>query len=265
MLNPADGSGRCQTVGMSTAARPYPPGGTHSMVVQTLGTAIVTGTYPPGTPIPTEEKLAMEFGVSRPVIREAIRALSGKGLVKATAGRGTTVQDSTTWHLLDPDILRWRYEESPTPSTMEDLTGLRLMLEPSAARFAAQSTSIRILEPIEAALEAMKASVEDTEEFVRADLAFHAAIVAATENQLLIHLNSMMAVALHAQRRIHTTSKTRHLRTIPAHRRVLDAIRHHEADTAESRSREIVEGAHQDLLYYTGRARKSGATTTHEH
>jgi len=256
--------GRWQTSCMtSPLARFYPADGTHGPVVHALGTAIVTGVYPPGAVIPTEEKLGAEFGVGRPAIREAIRVLSGKGLLTARAGRGTTVLDPSRWHLLDPDILRWRYEESPSPSTMEDLTGLRLVLEPSAARFAAQSASLRILEPIEKALEEMKATVNDTEAFVEADLAFHGAIVAATENQLLIHLDSMMAVALQAQRRIHTTSRTRHLRTIPAHRKVLDAIRNHEADDAERLSREIVEGAHQDLLYYTGRARRSAAGTPH--
>jgi GntR family transcriptional regulator, galactonate operon transcriptional repressor len=248
----------------SSVGQLYPSGGTHGAVVHALGVAIVTGKYEPGTAIPTEEKLAIQFSVGRPAVREAIRVLSGKGLVKATAGRGTIVQPPSTWHLLDPDILRWRYEESPTSSTTEDLTGLRLVLEPAAARFAALSTSTRILDPIEAALNRMKASVDDTDAFVDADLAFHAAIVEATENQLLIHLNSMMAVALHAQRRIHTTSKTRHLKTLPAHRRVLDAIREHAADDAEIRSREIIEHAHQDFLYYTGRARRSGASASRD-
>lgn len=54
----------------------------------------------------------------------------------------------------------------------------------------------------------------DTGEFIEADLACRAAIVAATENELLIHRNSMPAIALHTEGRIHTTSKTRHRRTL---------------------------------------------------
>jgi DNA-binding FadR family transcriptional regulator len=106
----------------------------------------------------------------------------------------------------------------------------------------------------------MRASTEDTEAFVAADLDFHAAIVAATENQLLIHLQSVLAVALQAQRKIHTTSKTRHRRTLPAHARVLTAIRESNADQAEIEARDIVQRAHLDILYYTGRSRRSGAS-----
>jgi DNA-binding FadR family transcriptional regulator len=238
----------------------YVVGGTHGTVVQTLGNAIVTGTYPPGTLIPTEEKLTTELGVSRPALREGIRVLAGKGLLRSTAGRGTIVQPPASWNVLDPDVIRWRYESPTTASAMDDLTGLRLVLEPAAARIAAESSSARILDPIEDALERMRASTEDTEAFVAADLDFHAAIVAATENQLLIHLQSVLAVALQAQRKIHTTSKTRHRRTLPAHARVLTAIRESNADQAEIEARDIVQRAHLDILYYTGRSRRSGAS-----
>lgn len=244
----------------SAIERLYPSQGSHGAVVHALGSAIVTGQYPPGSPIPTEEQLTTQFGVSRSVVREATRVLRGKGLVKSTVGRGTIVQPTGQWHLLDPDILVWRYTDTTAASAMDDLTGLRLFLEPAAARQAAQNPSRRIADPIEDAFERMKNAVEDTEEFVDADLAFHAAIVAATENELLIHLNSMLAVALRAQRRLHTTSKTRHRRTLPAHKRVLDAIRDHEPDRAEAEARDIIERAHQDILYYSGRAKRSGAS-----
>ncbi len=123
---------------------------------------------------------------------------------------------------------------------MDDLTGGRLVLDPAAARFAAESSSARILDPIENALERMRKSTEDTEAFIAADLDFHAAIVAATENRLLMHLQSVLAVALQAQRKIDTTSKTRHRRTLPAHARVLTTIRESNADQAEIEARDIV-------------------------
>jgi len=70
----------------------------------------------------------------------------------------------------------------------------------------------------------------------------------------------VLAVALQAQRKIHTTSKTRHRRTLPAHARVLTAIRESSADQAEIEARDIVQRAHLDILYYTGRSRRSGAS-----
>lgn len=244
----------------AAADRLYSREGTHGSVVHAIGLAIVTGQHEPGTAIPTEERLSIQFGVGRSAIREAIRVLSGKGLVKATVGRGTIVQPQSQWHLLDPDVLVWKYEDSTSTTAIEDLTGLRLMLEPTAARIAATNVSGHILDPIEQALDRMKTAVDDTDAFVQADLDFHAAIVAATNNQLLMHLNSSMSVALLAQRRLHTVSKTRHKRTLPSHRRVLDAIRDQDPDNAEVRAREIVEHAHQDLLFYTGRSRRSGAS-----
>jgi DNA-binding FadR family transcriptional regulator len=238
----------------------YQSSGTHGNVVQTLGIAIVSGVHPPGAAIPTEEQLSIDFGVGRSAVREGIRVLTGKGLIKASTRRGTIVQDPSRWHLLDPDVLGWKYQATTVPKDIDDLTGLRLVLEPTAARLAANSEAEDIMGPIEAAFERMKASTDDTDAFIAADLDFHAGIVAATNNQLLIHLNSMMAVALAAHRHVHTTSKSRHKRTLPDHRKVMEAIRDHQPDVAEVQLREIIERAHQDVLFYTGRSRRSGAS-----
>src|SRR5215469_1033604 len=54
---------------------------------------ILDGTYPAGQPLPSEEALAAEFGVSRPTIREGIKALVAEGLVQVTRPRGTIVLD----------------------------------------------------------------------------------------------------------------------------------------------------------------------------
>lgn len=240
--------------------RLYSTSGTHGNVVHTLGVAIVSGVHRVGDAIPTEEQLAAEFGVSRSAIREGLKVLAGKGLVKASTRRGTVVQDRSLWHLLDPDVLGWRYEATSVPADIDDLTGLRLVLEPAAARMAALNVDDDVTGPMVDAFERMRLATDDTEAFIAADLDFHACIVAATNNQLLIHLNAMMAVALAAHRRVHTTSKTRHKRTLPDHRRVLEAIRDHEPDEAEARLRDIVERAHQDVLFYTGRSRRSGAS-----
>jgi DNA-binding FadR family transcriptional regulator len=240
-------------------ARLYPSAGTHGALVHALGVAIVSGLHPPGTALPTEERLSAEFGVGRSAIREGIRVLTGKGLVRASTRRGTIVQPQESWHLLDPDVLGWRYESTHEAAEIDDLTGLRLVLEPSAAKMAAQAHG-DVTSAIRDAYARMTAAVDDTDAFVRADLDFHAAIVRATGNQLLIHLNSMMAVALAAHRHLHTTSKSRHRRTLPEHAGVLEAIADHDPELAERRMRWLVERAHQDVLFYTGRARRSGAS-----
>ncbi|MBX6169773.1 MAG: FadR family transcriptional regulator, partial [Thermobispora bispora] len=71
-------------------------------VVTYLVDRIVSGAYPVDTVLPTEPELCQEFGVSRTVVRESIKLLEAKGLVKATPGRGTRVLEPIGWNLLDP-------------------------------------------------------------------------------------------------------------------------------------------------------------------
>lgn len=238
----------------------YPSRGVHGSVVRALGSAIVSGRYAPETALPTEEQLVSELGVSRSALREAVRVLTGKGLLEAQTKRGTIVRPAAYWHLLDPDILVWRYETTTSVTDFDDLTGLRMVLEPSAARIAAKQATGELIKPIEVALDEMRRTVDDTEAFIQADLAFHSGIVAATDNNLLRHLNDMLGVALSTHRHVHTRSRTRHRQTIRDHRRILEAIRSHDPDGAESSMRELIERAHQDVLYYTGRSRRSGAS-----
>lgn len=239
--------------------RSYHSSRVHSAVVQKLGRDIVSGVYDPGAALPTEDKLVAEFAISRAGVREAIKVLAGKGLVQSKTRTGTSVRPQDQWHLLDPDVLAWRYETTTSVRDYDDLTGMRLLIEPGAARLAAERISEELLKPIEAALEDMRTSVEDTEAFIEADLAFHSSIVAATDNDLLRHVNDMLWVALASQRHVHTRSKSRHKQTLAEHRAVLDAIRDGDPDAAEEAVRDLLARAQQDVLYYTGRSRRSGA------
>lgn len=62
-------------------------------VADHLRDQILNGTYPAGQPLPSEEALAAEFGVSRPTIREGVKTLVAEGLVEVARPRGTTVRD----------------------------------------------------------------------------------------------------------------------------------------------------------------------------
>lgn len=233
--------------------RLYPDRGQHGRVVHQLGLRIVSGDWPPGDSLPTEEELVAELGVGRSALREAIKVLAGKGLVEARTRAGTRIRHREYWNLMDPDVLGWQFDR-PTLKSLDDLAALRLVLEPAAARLAARNAGEAEIKEIAAAFAAMRESMDDPEPFIAADLGFHAAIFAATGNELLTHLNAMMRVALSAHRHVHTRDPDRYGSTVADHERVLTAIAHHHVAKAESSMRALVEGARRDVLSYTGRS-----------
>lgn len=235
-------------------SRAYPLRGQHGRVVHTLGARIASGDPAPGEPLPTEEELVGELGVGRSALREAMKVLGGKGLVESRTRAGTRVRPRDAWHLLDPDVLGWRYQNSPALADLEDLAGLRVALEPGAARLAAERASPDGVRAIGDALAAMRSCAGDPEAFIEADLAFHAAVFEASGNALLVHLHQMMAIALAAVRPVHTRDPARYATSVDQHERVLTAIRRHHVRNAAESMRQLVEGARDDLRFYTGQA-----------
>lgn len=233
--------------------------GLHDYVTTEIGRRIVRGEYHPDSSLPIEGRLVTEFGVSRATLREALRTLRGKGLIETVTRRGSRVRPEHEWHLLDPQVLGWRYESPARNQDLDDLMQVRLILEPAAARLAAKTRSPQMVASMHMALDKMRASVRDTEAFIEADLEFHAAIFLATGNSILIHVNSMMGVAMAAHRHLHTRSQRRHRATMSEHREVLRAIEERQPRQAEKALRELIEAAQRDVLHYTGRATQSGA------
>lgn len=108
-------------------------------VARELGTAILRGRHPPGTVLPTEEVLCAAYRVGRNVLREAIKTLVGKRLLETRQRAGTIVQPRARWNLLDLDVLLWMVSDPGLRhSLLDEITQLRLMLEPEVAALAAQ-------------------------------------------------------------------------------------------------------------------------------
>src|SRR5437899_1520608 len=124
-------------------------------VIDALGMKIVSGELAPGALLPTETALAQSLGLSRPSLREALRALARKGLVDARTRRGTLVNDKLQWNVLDADVLRWIAAAPPDPAFFMELLDLRTIIEPAAARLAASRANPEQILAIENAFEAM--------------------------------------------------------------------------------------------------------------
>src|SRR3954469_23919052 len=113
------------------------PGRLASVVVEELIHGIVSGKLAEGEVLPTEPTLCEEFGFSRTVIREALKLLEERGLVRVEQGRGTTVQPRDMWNLLDPVVLRTALLYDHDLTLLDDLVETRMLLEREMARAAA--------------------------------------------------------------------------------------------------------------------------------
>ncbi len=115
----------------------YQGRGLHGQVVEQMGVRIVGGAYPTGAPLYSEQ-LEREFDVSKTVVREALKVLAAKGLVESRQKRGTVIRPRDEWNLLDGDVLRWQGRDAPNFVFLENLAEVRAMVEPAAARLAAE-------------------------------------------------------------------------------------------------------------------------------
>ncbi|HWK96879.1 MAG TPA: FadR/GntR family transcriptional regulator [Pseudolabrys sp.] len=160
------------------------PGRIHA-VLTTLGREIAQEVIPAGALLPPEYDLEVRFGVGRGVIREAIKTLSGKGLVSVRPRHGTRVLPRSDWSLLDRDVLSWLVgQDKPDVALLLAIQEVRSIIEPAAAALAATRATAKDRQRINAALAAMETS-NNQETATAADKAFHLAILDATHNPVL--------------------------------------------------------------------------------
>ncbi|WP_312490458.1 FadR/GntR family transcriptional regulator [Sphingomonas sp.] len=221
-------------------------GPAHSALARDIGIAIVTGRITPGSTLPGEVEIAEQRGMSRSVVREALRMLAAKGLVVSKPKAGTRVRERLEWNLLDPDLLAWMFEGEPPAGFVNSLFQLRLIVEPAAAELAALSRNTRQLSRMGAALEAMGEHGLHTEQGRAADQLFHNIILEATGNELLISLSGSIGAAV----RWTTLYKHRGSRmprdSMPEHRHLFAAIADADAPAARAATIVLVDQARED-------------------
>ena len=154
-------------------------------VLTTLGREIAQEIIPAGAVLPPESDLEARFGVGRGVVREAIKTLSGKGLISVQPRHGTRVLPRRDWSLLDRDVLSWLIgHDKPDLELLLAVQEVRSIIEPAAAALAATRATKKDRQRINAALEAMETS-DNQASATAADKAFHLAILDATHNPVL--------------------------------------------------------------------------------
>lgn len=161
-----------------------PAGRLGVLVVRDLVEAIVTGRVAPGALLPPEAPLSVQFGVSRTVIRESVKRLEEKGLVTVAQGRGTQVNPTSEWNLLDHVVLAAMIAHDDSLGILDELSTVRASLESTMAGDAAQRAREETLAPLREALERMSMTMDDPEAFRKADVDFHQAVMTLSGSRL---------------------------------------------------------------------------------
>jgi DNA-binding FadR family transcriptional regulator len=219
----------------------------HGNTLDHLGKAIVAGRYPPETAVPPEPLLCEELGVSRTVVREAVKSLVAKGLVSTGPKVGTRVLPAQQWNWFDPDVIVWQSQAGLTREFLGDLQDLRRIVEPAAVRMAAQRATDQDIATIEQAFAGMTKAVEQGGDYVLHDLHFHQGLLRACHNRMLVQMSKALSALLRTSFEISTSRKDGPRNSLPLHRAVLDAVIAREPERAERAILVLIEGAREDI------------------
>ena len=172
-------------------------------VVDILGQRIASGEYSEGETLPVEQQLADSLSVGRNALREAVKVLSGKGLISTAPRSGTKIRSKGNWNMLDPDVLSWHADpETTTPEFLLALLEIRRIIEPKAAELAAVRATREDVAAILAAYDDMQNSKDDPDQRVTADIQLHTAVLAASHNPFISHFGHAVATYLKAHSKI---------------------------------------------------------------
>ena len=223
-------------------------------VTAAIGGDICGGRFPPGTVLPRESDLCETYGVSRTVIRESLKVLETKGLVRGRPRVGTLVCDRSEWNVLDAQILEWMGPDVLSAELLSSILEARRTVEPAAAFLAASRATTQEIADLERACDEMGEAEGDIEVFTAADARFHETLLRASHNQVFHQLSSIihaaLSYALHASNR----AAVKRDEALDVHRELVDALRLRDGARAEACSRHILDLAARDLGRLTGKS-----------
>jgi DNA-binding FadR family transcriptional regulator len=168
--------------------------GLHARILDLLGLAICGGEIAAGSVLRTDE-LEARYGVSRSVVREAIRVLASMGMVASRRRVGVQILPEAEWNLFDPLVIRWRLASPGRIAQLRSLTELRTAIEPEAARLAASRAPLADASDLMGLAGKLWAAgqADDTESFLMLDIEFHRLVLSSSGNEMFAKLNTLVA------------------------------------------------------------------------
>lgn len=219
----------------------------HQSVARQIGVSILSGDLPPGHAFPGEIEQSAAMGVSRTAYREAIRILVAKGLLESRPKIGTRVLPRFRWNLLDPDLLAWSFMDEPRTDFTRDLFELRNIIEPAAARLAAERRSEEQLAAMRQALDDMTRHGLAAPAGQAADRLFHRVILEATGNEAVLSLAGSVGAAVQWTTRYKQHAHSSPRDPVPEHETVYLAIKAKDADAAHAAMAKLLQLALDDM------------------
>lgn len=197
-------------------------------VAEVLAQDLLNGVYPAGTMLPKETQIAQQMSLSRASVASGLLILTSLGMISRQAGRGTVVEETHEWKLLDPLLSRWIVEYGdPHQQLFKEIVDYRYGIEPYVSALAATRANAQDLAAIEAAYNQMCAGVknEDQDALINADIEFHAAIYRATHNLIWSQSISVLQPAIRLMIRETNESADELNDSLQRHFKVLENIR----------------------------------------
>jgi GntR family transcriptional regulator, transcriptional repressor for pyruvate dehydrogenase complex len=206
-----------------------------TLVASSISREIAQGRLKSGDQLPTEQQLALTFGVSRNVVREAIARLRSEGRIWSQQGRGAFVADEP-----NPTVLTIDFEALQQGDAFRSLFELRGILEVQAAALAARRRTEEDLSALEGALATMREAPYGSVTWLKTDLEFHKKVAAATGNAYMVQF--LMFVSEKVRESILASGNQQRSEDLAAvtlgeHQRILDAIVAGDADQAQDAMR----------------------------
>jgi GntR family transcriptional regulator, transcriptional repressor for pyruvate dehydrogenase complex len=222
---------------MSEAA-PRQPGrravrsGLAEQVADQLLQDIVDGVYPPESRLPPEPVLADQTGVSRLTLREAVKSLGQRGVLRVEQGRGTFVNPQARWLPFDPRLLSTLVRRDHGLALR--LTEVRSIVEVGAASLSAKRRTAEALAEMRAALDRARSAhdEQDAEAFSRADIDFHLAVLRSVGNDFVPALLAPVDAGLREIRLQTSQDHAVNERALEMHTMIYQAIRKRSSRTA---------------------------------
>jgi GntR family transcriptional repressor for pyruvate dehydrogenase complex len=212
-------------------------------IVKQIEESIQKGVLKAGDQLPAERELALQFGVSRTAVREAVKSLHEKGLVDPCPGRGTFITSETS------DSIRVTFDRMIRSGSREGtlhLVEAREILEPGIAALAATRVTEEGLSELREAVNIMDSAKRDPDAFIEADLDFHLALAEAAANPLILSLIDSIVGVLRAQRLRIFQVEGGPERGQYHHKRILEAIEHHDPAGAREAMRAHLRQVRED-------------------
>lgn len=213
-------------------------GGLPDRVKAQLLAMISAGELAPGDQLAPERELASEMGVSRNVVREAIRSLVDSNVLEARQGAGVFVDSLRMESLVEPLVMVLALESA----TLHSLAQARVTIEPGIAALAAEQGSDNDLLALEELLEeGRQTATEDSQRFMEIDVELHERIVRMTDNPFLLRIMEGVGHLARSSRRFTNIFPRMREAAHADHERIVAALRARDPEAARDAMREHLE------------------------